>query len=192
MKKIVFVILAAIMIISCEQKATVNFKFADQEQVISCSENDNPLLNEALYSFENDLYTKYDSVTKSKITVYGRFIYRGMDGSAPYTEIKTPHTTSIVEALASENILIKGKEPSAVNYEHPAVQCIVDAIENDELKVTIKALIDTKTMNPKLFNTRFRNFGRNAERQRNLALFIALEGYYQQILNLETPESTTN
>lgn len=191
MKKIVFLILTTVILTSCEQKAKFDFKFADQEQVISCSEDYNSLLNEALYSFENDLYTKYDSINKSKTKAYGAFIYRGMDGSAKYDEIMTENTHPLVQKLIAENILIKDKAPSHLNYEHPAVQCVVNNIKDEELKNTIQALIDTKTMNPKLFNSRFRNFGRNADKDRYLALFIGLDGYYQQILNIMPQELPT-
>lgn len=190
MKKIVFVILTTVLLTSCEQKAKFDFKFADQEQVISCSEDYNALLNEALYSFENDLYTKYDSINKSKIKSYGAFIYRGMDGSAQYDQMITPNTYPMVDALLAEGILIKDKSPSHLNYEHPAVQCVVEHIKDEDLRRTIKALIDTKTMNPKLFSSRLRNFGRNAEKDRYLALFIGLDGYFQQILNISPQESS--
>jgi len=189
MKKIVFLILSAILITSCEQKAKFDFKFADKEQVISCSETHNALLNEALYSFENDLYTKYDSINRSNIKVYGSFIYRGMDGSAKYNEIITPNTLPLVNELLAANILIKDKATSHLNYEHPAVQCVIDNIKDEDLRNTMNALIDTKTMNPKLFNSRFRNFGRNATKDRYLALYIGLDGYYQQILNVTPQEA---
>jgi len=191
MKKIVFLILTTILITSCEQKAKFDFKFADQEQVISCDKNYNAILNEALYSFENDILTKYDSLEQSKTKAYGSFIYRGMDGSAQYNQIMTSNTYPVIEALLAENILIKDKSPSHLNYEHPAVKCIVSNIKEEQLRNTIQALIDTKTMNPKLFNSRLRNFGRNAERQRYLALFVALDGYYQQILNIAPEELPT-
>ena len=184
MKKIVFLILTAILITSCRQEAKFDFKFSNKEQVISCSGNNNALLNEALYSFENNLYTKYDSINNSNVKAYGAFIYRGMDGSAKYESIMTANTYPIVKMLIEENILIKDKAPSHLNYDHPAVQCIVDNINDEELRIAIKALVDSKTMNPKLFTSRFRNFGRNADRDRHLALFIGLEGYYQQIVNI--------
>ncbi|WP_299213443.1 hypothetical protein [uncultured Dokdonia sp.] len=192
MKKIVFLILATVSILSCNQKTKFDFKFADQEQVINCPEANNALLNEALYSFENDLTTKYDSINQSKIKGYGAFMYRGMDGSAKYDEIMTANTRPIVEALIAENILIENKTPSHLNYEHPAVQCIINNIKDEDLKATINALIDTKTMNPKLFNSRLRNFGRNSGKDRYLALFVALDGYYQQILNITPQESPQN
>jgi hypothetical protein len=192
MKKIVFLILATASIISCNQKAKFDFKYADQEQVITCPEANNPLLNEALYSFEKDLIFKYDSLDQRIITAYGAFMYRGMDGSAKYDEIITPNTRPIVEALIAENILIEDKTPSHLNYEHPTVQCIIDNIKDEDLKTTINALIETKTMNPKLFNSRMRNFGRNSGKDRHLALFVALDGYYQQILNITPQESEKN
>lgn len=187
MKKIVFLILTA-SIISCNQKAEFDFKFADQEQVITCSEQNNALLNEALYSFENDILTKYDSINRLKSKAYGAYIYRGMDGSAKYEEIMSSNTQAIVDALIAENILIVDKFPSHLNYEHPAVLCIVNRIKDENLRTTLNGLIDTRSMNPKLFNSRLRNFGRNADKDRYQALYIALDGYYQQILNIKSQE----
>ncbi len=189
MKKIVFLVIAIIAIVSCHQKAPFDYKFADQAQVIACDETQDALLNEALYSFENDLVMKYDSINKSKIKGYGSFVYRGMDGSAKYEEIITENTHPIIDALIAENILIEHKTPSQLNYEHPTVKCIINNIKDEDLKRTMNALIDTKTMNPKLFNSRFRNFGRNSGKDRYLALYIALDGYYQQILN-NTPQES--
>ncbi len=192
MKKIVFLILVTASIISCNQKAEFDFKFADKEQVISCSETNNALLNEALYSFERDLVMRYDSLDQRQINAYGAFMYRGMDGSAKYEEIIRPNTRPIAEALIAENILIENKTPSHLNYEHPDVQCIISNIKDQDLKTTINALIETKSMNPKLFNSRMRNFGRNSGKDRYLALFVALDGYYQQILNITPQESQQN
>jgi len=192
MKKIVFLILTAILLTSCNQKDKFDFKFADQEQVISCSETHNALLNEALYSFENDLIKRYDSINQKKVKAYGSFIYKGMEGTIKYEDIITPNTLPIANALLDENILIKDKSPSHLNYEHPTVQCVVDNIKDESIRNTINALIDTKTMNPKLFNTRLRNFGRNAEKDRYLSLFIGLDGYYQQMLNIMPQELPTH
>ncbi len=187
MKKIAFLILT-VSIISCNQKAKFDFKFSDQEQVISCSEKNNALLNEVLYSFENDIITKYDSVNKVKSKAYGNFIFRGMDGSAQYKDIISSNTQPIIDALIAENILIVDKSPSHLNYEHPAIRCIVNGIKDKNLRTTLNALIDTKSMNPKLFSSRLRNFGRSADRDRYQALYIALDGYYQQILNIKSQE----
>lgn len=187
MKKIVFLIMVTTTIISCNQKATFDFKFADQPQVITCDETQDALLNETLYSFENDLIMKYDSINKSKVKGYGLFVYRGMDGTAKYEEIITENTRPIIDALIAENILIENKTPSQLNYEHPTVKCIINNIKDEDLKRTINALIDTKTMDPKLFNSRFKNYGHNVDNDRYLALYIALDAYYQHILN-RTPQ----
>jgi len=189
MKKIVFLIVVTITIISCNKKPSFDFKFSDQPQVIACDQTQDALLNEALYSFENDLLMKYDSINKSKIKGYGAFVFRGMDGSAKYEEIISPNTRPIINALIAENILIENKTPSHLNYEHPTVKCIINNIKDEDLKITMNALVDTKTMDPKLFNSRFRNFGRDADKDRYLALYIALDGYYQHILNSTPQES---
>ncbi len=188
MKKIVFVILLVI-VASCNQKAEFDYKYANQEQVINCNDATNKLLNEALYSFENDLVNQYDSINKAKTASYGRFMYRGMNGTAAYEDIASDDTQKIIEALIAANILVKNKKPSHLNYQHPAVNCIIENIKDDGIKTTIQALIEVNSMDPKLFDSRLRNFGRSADRDRYLALYISLDGYYQQVLKKNLSES---
>lgn len=188
MKRIVFVSLLVIAI-SCNQKAEFNYKYANQEQVINCIDANNSLLNEALYTFENDLINLYDSINRVKTASYGRFMYRGMNGTAAYKDIASDDSQKIIEALIAENILVKNKKPSHLNYQHPAVNCIIENIKDNGIKSTIQALIEVNSMDPKLFDSRLRNFGRSADRDRYLALYISLDGYYQQLLEKNLSES---
>jgi hypothetical protein len=54
-------------------------------------------------------------------------------------------------------------------------------MEDKDLSTTINALVETNTMNPKLFNSRMRNFGRQAKDQRVTALYVALDAFYQHL-----------
>lgn len=181
MQKIKLIIALVIISVSCESKPSFEYQHADKEQVLECTGIDNQLLNEALYTFEDDLLYGYGGEEKQLPSSYGRFLFTGFSGTAQYEQFASAHAIKIKEALMSEGVIIEGGTKSNLNYDHPAVQCILDKIEDKELAQTINALVDTNTMDPKLFNSRMRNFGRNASKNRYEALYVALDTYYQQL-----------
>lgn len=191
MKRFVFILLST-LILSCAQSPKMQYKFGDKEQTIACSNQNNALLNEALHSFENDLqnYKKTDRTTL--ISAYGQFMYKGIQGSAAYQEIANDHSLAIRDQLLEEGILITNGPKSNLNYKHPAVQCLVDNIEDGDVQKTIKALLDTNSMDPTLFNSRLRNFGPKAQKNRNQALYIALDAYYQNLVGITLEQSLSN
>lgn len=190
MKPFVFSILL-ISVISCTQKPKLTYKYSDKEQTITCPDQNNALLNEALHSFEQDIYNHSMSETKTVVTSYGQYMFKGIAGTAPYKEIVSGHSLAIRDQLLQENILIPNGVKSNLNYNHPAVQCIIDGIEDAAIKKTISSLLEVNSMDPTLFNSRLRNFGRQAEKNRNQALYIALDSYYQNLvgITLDTPEA---
>lgn len=181
MQKLNWIIALALLGVSCKSKPTFNYQHAEKEQVLMCTGIDQQLLNEALYTFEDDLLHGYGGEENQLVPSYGRFLYTGFSGTAQLEQFASPHAIKIKEALVAEGIITEGGVKSNLNYEHPAVQCIIDKIEDKELAQTINALIDTQTMDPKLFNSRMRNFGRKAPGNRYEAVYVALDTYYQQL-----------
>lgn len=194
MKTIVCAI-AFIVLASCQEatkKVTIDYKFSDQEQSIQCEEQNNALLNDALLSFEDDLMRNYDAESRRLNNAYSKFIFPGLNGSAEYKRLPSEHSKKILEALIAENIIIKGGLHSNLNYAHPAVQCILNGIEDNGVKQTINALVSTNGMNPALFDTRLRNKGRQVEKQRHLAMYLALDAYYQNLAEIDFPTPEAN
>ena len=70
-----------------------------------CENENNALLNEMLYNFEEDIYQHNPTPTKTRVNAYGQYIYRGMTGSSLYSDIATPHALAIRDQLIAENIL---------------------------------------------------------------------------------------
>lgn len=192
MKPFVF-ILFSLIILSCGQTPKMQNKHGDKEQSITCENQNNPLLNEALYSFEEDLvqHNQLDEA-KTLVAAYGQFMYKGMAGTASYKDIANKHSLAIRDELIAEGILITTGIKSNLNYAHPAVQCIINSIENTDLKATLNALIETNSMNPSLFNSRLRNFGGQAQKDRYQAAYIALDAYYQNLVGVSLDAETTN
>lgn len=183
MRLIAFLFLVVICI-GCNQKPKLNFQFADLTQNISCTSTNDALLNEALHSFEQDIFVKYDSVKKLHRTAYARFITRGILGSEDYNALASVHSLEIRDALLEAGILITNGTKSNLNYTHPDVQCIINNMKDTALKTTINALIETNSMDPTLFDSRLRNIGSSIANKPYQATYIALDAYYQNLVNI--------
>ena len=189
--KTTYYILVAFFITSCSMHPSLEYQFGDKEQPISCAVQTNALLNEALYSFEKDIYDYCTIETKTEVLSYGQYIYKGVAGTAPYKEIASYHSLNIRDQLLKENILISNGVNSNLNYDHPAVKCLIDGIEDVALKKTITSLLEINSMDPAMFNSRLRNFGQQAAKNRYQAAYIALDSYYQNLVGL-TLETSIN
>lgn len=186
------VTLIFILFFSCEKKVVLNLKHTNREPVINCSGEKNELLNEVLYQFEEDITKAYEPEALITTTAYGRFLYSGFTGNAEYTRVASNHALEIRKALIVEGIIIDEGGKSNLNYKHPLMGCILSNMEDKDLAQTIGALIETNSMDPKLFNSRMRNFGRDAKSQRYTALYVALDTYYQQLTMTTLPSQEIN
>ena len=191
MRPFVFLILTA-LITSCAQKPSLAYKFNDKERTINCQDQNNALLNEALYNFEQDILDHSITENKTLTAAYGQYLYKGVSGTALYGEIASAHSLAIRDQLIKENIITPSGIKSNLNYSHPAVQCIIEGIEDPAIKKTIKSLLELNSMDPTMFNSRLRNFGRQSQKNRNQALYIALDSYYQNLVGVTLDESATN
>ncbi len=183
MKPFLLIILTT-LVLSCNKTPKLDYKYGDKEQLIICANQNNALLNEALYSFEEDILKSNPSPTKTLNAAYAQYIYKGMLGTMPYTKIANEHSLAIRDQLITEGIINTTGAKSNLNYEHPAVQCIINKIETEDIKRTINALLEVNGMDPGLFSSRLRNFGREAAKSRYEATFIALDSYYQNLVGI--------
>lgn len=180
-----FVFSVSILILSCSQTPQIQYKYSDKEQPVTCSDKNDALLNEALHSFEDDI-SKYNTrPTKTRITAYEKYIYKGMLGTIAYKDIVNEHSLVIRDQLIEAGIINKNKQGSNLNYNHTAVQCIINNIESPDKKRVINALIQANSMNPTLLSSKFRGFGSYADKKRYEATYIALDSYYQNLVDIE-------
>lgn len=184
-------LLLIVTIASCDQTPKFDYKYEDELQTLSCEGVDNTLLNEVLHTFEADLRYGYNGYAEGKTlsTLYGQFLYTGFSGTAAYATFASPHAIELKGALIDEGIIITNGVKSNLNYNHPTVQCIIDKIEDKDLARTIKALVDTNSMDPKLFNNRMINFGLDADKNRYEALYVALDAYFQKLTTTNRVET---
>lgn len=184
---------------SCKQeKVFSDYKYADAPVAFICEGVNAKLLNEALYSFEDDILNYYHKTNdKPRLDqAYSQTLRNAVFGRLKFEEVVSKHTVAVFEALKNEeNLWDKENTKSYLNYNSTAFTCIANNLKDSKLKTTLNALITTNSMAPKLFGRALVKNYRNALNDKNLAMYIALDLYYAKLfdldftkINLEKPE----
>jgi hypothetical protein len=177
----------------------LEYKYQDKELNMNCKQIDIPLMKEALYSFEDDIASFYNNENYSPGTRiyyhfgYANFIYTGATGEADFQNIVSTHSLSILSKLRKEpELYIEKKDASNLNYQHEFVQCLINQIKNAEIKDKIKTLLSVDFLTPKNMAEFYRVNIEDAKTDKHFALFIALDTYYQYLIDLEESNLKTN
>lgn len=188
----IIVLLVAVTVFSCkkesEEKTLSEYKFSEKGIVLNCDQFDLKLLNEALFSFEDDIlktYGKTGQTGNPNLTrAYSQFIRTALYSRGNFIDIVSPHSVEIFEVLKTKTDLwnLNGAD-STLNYNSPVLKCISENMTDKSLKTTLKALIETNSMSPKLYGPAIlSNYGA-AIRDKYLSAYIALEFYYGKLFN---------
>lgn len=192
-------LLFVITLFSCKKENPfTDYKYADKPVAFTCEDVNAKLLNEALYSFEDDIIKHYQKRSKNPRLdqAYSQVIRNSVFGRLKAEDIVSKHTVSVFEALKKEDNLWSSKNPkSRLNYNSAVIKCISNTIKDSNIKTTLNALLSTNSMAPKLFGPAIVNKYRNALNDKNLAMYIALDLYYGKMfdidfskVNLDKPE----
>lgn len=196
--------LAIITLFSCKkeakQKTLDEYKFSEKGIVLNCDQFDLKLLNEALFSFEDDILKKYGKTGQNgnpNLTrAYSQFIRNAMYGRIKYVEVVSPHSAKIFEVLKSRSELWDLTHPDTkLNYSSPVMECISNNMVDKSLKTTFNALIETNSMSPKLYGPALQSNYGAAIRDKYLSAYVALEFFYGKLFDVdlsqvsETPET---
>ena len=181
-----------IMIMACQPG--INYTYQEFPQHVICDGLDQELMHEAIYSFQDDIgqyynqYSDYQKGSKSYyIEAYAQFVYFGFSGTAAFYDIVSPHSQAILAKLAQEKGLwqmVDGQQ--RLNYAHPYVICLIDHISSDDLRVLVQNLRATGSLTPELIAETMRINFQQIIADPYLAMYMALDAYYQPIRN-KTP-----
>ncbi|WP_418509430.1 hypothetical protein [Corallibacter sp.] len=179
------VIAITLLLLNCENKSktVIDYKFADKETVINCGNPDQAkLLNEALYSFEDDITQFYFKQSTNVPAAYNRFFKLAAANRVKFEEIATPHTLEIFDALKNNTDLLKD---NSINYNSEIISCLSENFQYKDLKTTFHALVSTNSMDATLFYPALLPHIRNTKTDRNLGLYVALDFYYKNLKDLD-------
>lgn len=176
-------------VLNCKKEPNFSdYKYADKPLVFNCEGVNNKLLNEALYSFEDDILNHYKGKNQNYRLdqAYSQILRFSVFGRVQLEKIVSKHTLDVFNALKSENDLWDvNNTKSRLNYSGAVMNCISNGIKDKSLKTTLDALMSTNSMSPKLFGSPLTNKYRNALNDKNLAMYIALDLYYAKMFEVD-------
>ncbi len=193
-KQPVFSILIVFLVFGCQE--SVEYKYDTKPMMVTCGGADKELLNEALYSFFNDISVYYASRVQrpmSSTEAYANFIYKGSKGDADFRNIVSKHSLKLLEKLKQdEQLWDYTSNSSNLNYDSEFVSCLFSNIEDSSMRTTIMALKTTGSLNPKLLSDRLITNVVDDFDQPNFLMYIALDTYYQYLMDLDLSEINSN
>ncbi len=176
-----------LLVTSCKNNS-FEYKYADKEDTIAC--NNAPanieLMKEALYSFEYELIANYSRKTANVSQGYAAYMSTALSERIPNANAISEHTRKVIAELKKEKdlwVISNGKY--TLNYHNDLITCLSDNFLNENLQTTLKALISTNSMSPKLFGSPLRTQIRNATKDKFLGTFIALDMYYSKLMDID-------
>lgn len=183
------ILLLVTTLFSCKQeKLFSDFKYADKPTIFICENTNGKLLNEALYSFEDDIVNYYKkSDNKPRLDqAYSQTLRNAVFGRLKFEDVASKHTVSVFNALKNEsNLWNKENTKSNLNYNSTVFKCITNNLKDTKLKTTLNALISTNSMSPKLFGRALLKNYRKTLTDKYLAMYIALDLYYAKLFNID-------
>lgn len=190
--KITFIVLC-ISFYACknETQATFNdFKYADKENVLNCDNVDTKLYHEALLSFEDDIATFYNKENTDIRIAYTAF-YRSLIGKrVDFQELTSPHTMAVFEALKEQPDL--WNDDDSINYHADIFGCLSSNFNDKGFGTTFNSLVTTNSMRLDLISAPLQNQIKGAHSDRYLAMYIALDLYYSNLIEVDPTKVTKN
>ncbi|MEW4925134.1 hypothetical protein [Algibacter sp. 2305UL17-15] len=183
-------LLVVITLFSCKnevkEKTLNDYKFTEKGTVLNCDNFDVKLLNEALFSFEEDIIKFYGKNNPNIARAYNQFISNAIYGRAKFEDIASPHTVKIFEVLKSkEDLWHPNSATSKLNYNSPVFSCIANNIADKDLKTTLNALVSTNSMSPKLFGPAIQSNYSAAIKDKYLSAYLAFDFFYAKLFNVD-------
>jgi hypothetical protein len=191
LKSILFtgLLMSILTLTACHQGP--EYRFADQPKVVDCPGMSEDFMHELLYSFREDIgafynqYTDYIEGSKSYyFEAYGQYIYFGFSGTARFDDIASEHSRALLQELRKEKdfwIVKDGQE--RLNYNHPYLKCLIDGVADNDLRVSLQNLRQANSLTPELIAETMRINFQKVLADPNLAMYLALDGFYQPLIN---------
>lgn len=180
-----FTIIFLFCLMGCQEsskKADLDFIYTNQGDVLSCDGIDTALIQEAFYSFENDLTTYYTPSKPIYSRAYSIFISQALADRVNYSLMVSDHSKKVLEALKQdESLWTNNPDGSKVNFNHPIFECIGENIQDEPLKQTFNALIQTNSMSLRMFGQELRQKTFGMKDDKYLATYVAMELFYGKI-----------
>lgn len=181
------VIVLCLSFYGCKNESTAvtfnDYKYTDSENPLKCGEVDTKLYNEALLSFEDDILKSFNSRNNDLRVAYSSF-FRSLQGNrVEFQDVASPHSMKVFEALKSDPDLWNAD--NTINYNADVFACLSSNFKNQSLATTFNALVQTNSMRLDLIGAPLQKEIKNANTDRYLSAYIALDMYYSNLFKVD-------
>jgi len=189
MKKYIVLLFIIPLLNSC--KEPLQYKYLEEVRVVQCEGADIDLMHEAYYSFREDIYEFYKKIETNPefTTVFyslAQYIYKGAMGELDYLVYASPHTLNLVEELKkNEDLWNMDSKKSNLNYNNEFVNCLIENIKNEEIKVTINALRESNSLSPMILAEIYRVNIKDTQTDKHFEMFLAFDAYFQYLMEVD-------
>jgi hypothetical protein len=186
MKKTILVAVLGITVLSCKQEKTLDYKYAEQPQVITCESIDTKLFNEAYYAFENAILIHAKNTNRRpNFNITPEYALRSYIMKAKtnikITDYVTKETLDIFKTLRNKDIW----NGAQLKNNAAITECIGESISNPIIKKSFNTLRSVESLNPTLMASAIAD-NRAIRGQYNdkvLMAYVAFDMYYSKFYN---------
>ena len=191
MNKIITLILTLLLITSCtKEKTKFQYKYSNQDDLFKCSTQHEKLIKEAVYTFE-DYITKHYTFKNKNTTAngYNGYLKLLFYDRAPASEYFSAHLKEVVKILKEKKDLwIQNGSKTRLNYNNEFVNCLIQSIQDEELKNILSVLTKSNTLKPVVIAPLLFENRKLMTTDKALATYVALDMFYTQLFYMDTPE----
>lgn len=172
----------------------IDYKYTEEIKLLTnCKLQHSDLINEAIYSFENDITQAYNKENKNPLRTYQMFLRALTTKTFEVEEIATAHSLKIAKALKETNYFKNG----GLNLNSEVSECIFNNIKDKSLNTSLNALKTAESLRPNVVLPTLTNAVRNFGNDKHITAYLALEYFYKDLMlvnekDLKTPITPIN
>lgn len=186
----VFAILLINLMMSCKNEVQLSeYRFEDKDLILNCEGQNSKLINEAIYTFEDILKTKFVNNVNTEMgmdIIYSKYLNQIVNNRIRYEDLVTDRILEVFHVLKSkEDLWDLGSNVSKLDYHSSFFNCLAISVTDDHLKTTLNALMVTNSMSPSLFADPLMTRFRFVENNDALRAYIAFDLFYAKLFDIE-------
>ncbi|WP_375239627.1 hypothetical protein [Aurantibacter sp.] len=189
-KLLTFTLIATVItFFNCKQTEQINvdYKYSDQPEIFNCKIQNDQLIKEAIYSFENDLNEAYDKDNKGRGRAYSSFIGLTIGNRFNIEEVASKHSLQIAKALQQSSHY----KNNVFSYNSELANCLFSSIKSANTKTSFEALRSANSLRPSVVLPTLRNNVNSFASDKSLVGILAFDYYYNSLMLLNEGQLKT-
>lgn len=175
-----------LLLFNCKKEPELIYKYKGKAALVNCVSPDKALLEEALFSFEEDLLNFYDPENRNYNQAYNRFISAYRLQKLELSSMVSEHSIEVFNTLKKNTALWNiGDKNGNLNHSLDIYKCIGEHITDQDIKETYNALINANSMSYRMIAEPLRRASYSLGKDKYLATFVALDMYYANLFDVD-------